>query len=118
MARELCLILYLLFFSVCSCDQGKIFLRSDRKKLINAVPIETVPFKTFEECFGICQHNDRCKSFNVYHKECHIFDKDRCMSGVVLADDPDSVYFDLVVGNKCKPNIQLQSQATQKNQSK
>ena len=102
MPGEFYLILCLLVFAAYSFAQGTLFWRRDRKKLINVVPKETVPIQKMEDCLGVCLFNEVCKSFNFHHGQCNIFDKDRCMSGVKLADEPDSIYFDLIAEHQCE----------------
>ena len=108
MAGDLYLIIYLLFFSAYYFAEGTIFWRNDRKKLTSVVPMETVPIKVPENCFGACLFNELCKSFNIHNGKCDIFDKDRCMVGVILADDPDSIYFDMIAENQCEPQTYSQ----------
>ena len=81
--------------------QGEIYWRMDGKKL-NATPIDTSSIKTPENCIGMCLFDERCKSFDVLHDKCNLYDLDRCAPWVRLVDERETTYFDLVAeDNQC-----------------
>ena len=72
-------------------------------KRLNAAPFQVLQVHDNRECLGFCIHDERCKSFNFYHKNstCALFVFTYCDFDTPLIADKDVDHFDTNYTNAC-----------------